>query len=116
MVSTKSKSKRNTIVPSLYMDLLVLHLFDGYLTRGRVRRPGGSSCPLVLEERLQVAGGAMDPVGPEAVIDDRRRFGDGHETRCSKHREVVLDGRLGEVELLGDLGQVEVPAGEQLED
>ena len=28
----------------------------------------------------------------------------------------MLDGRLGQVELLGDLGQVQVLAGEQLED
>src|SRR4051794_5714229 len=79
--------------------------------RRRCRIPGS-----VHEEPLELRGRIVETVPPEAVVHDRSGLGDRHETGGPKLGQVVLDRRLREVELLGDLGEVQVARGEELED
>ena len=43
-------------------------------------------------------------------------LGQGHQAGGPEQREVVLDRRLGELELLGDLGQVQSGRASSLQD
>jgi len=65
---------------------------------------------------LDLAGRVVETRRPEAVIDDRARLREGHEAGGAQERQVVLDGRLGQLERRGDLGQVVVASREQVED
>src|SRR5262245_55756714 len=71
---------------------------------------------LAQEELLDLARRVVEAGGPQAVVDDRAGLGQGHETSRAQEREVVLDRRLREIELLRDLGQVQVTVAEQSQD
>ena len=62
------------------------------------------------EEPLDVRRGVVEPIAAERVVDDGPGLRDRHEAGGPQEREVVLDRRFREVELLGDLGEVEVAA------
>src|SRR6478735_6357986 len=68
------------------------------------------------EELLDLPRCVVETVATEAVVGDRAGLGDGHEARGTKQGQVVLDRRLGEVQLLGNLGQVEIAGREELQD
>src|SRR6476646_1342783 len=68
------------------------------------------------EELLDLPRSVVETVATEAVVGDRAGLRDGHEARGTEQGQVMLDRRLREVQLLGDLGQVEVPGREQLQD
>src|SRR5580765_1669685 len=78
--------------------------------------PKREGLSLAEEEPLDVGRRVIETVATERVVHDRPGFRDRHQTGGSQQREVVLDGRFGQLELLGDLGEVEVATGEKLED
>src|SRR5688500_5513079 len=68
------------------------------------------------QEALELHRRIVEPVTPEAVVHDGARLGDRRKSGCPELGEVVLDRRLRELQLLRDLGEVEIAAGQELED
>src|SRR4051812_31876802 len=108
--------------PRPIVDGSVCSLFDGYLTRTseegpRYRpRPVRSDAGLSDEESLDLGRSVVETVATKAVVENGPRLRDGHEPSGPEQRQVMLDRRFRELELLGDLGQVEVSRREQLQD
>src|SRR5438034_7283700 len=76
----------------------------------------GKQTRLVDEEALQLDRRLIETWPSEAVVGQAAFLRDGHEAGGSKQGQVVLDGRLRQLELRRDLGQVTVAVGQQLED
>src|SRR5258705_1207658 len=68
------------------------------------------------QKSLQVDRRVVEPIAPQAVVHDRAGLDDRDQAGGPELDHVVLDGWLRQLELLGDLGQIQVAGREQLED
>src|SRR5258706_8965637 len=68
------------------------------------------------QESLQVDRRVVEAIAPQAVVHDRTGLDDRDQAGGPELDHVVLDGWLRQLELLGDLGEIQVAGREQLED
>src|SRR5437868_5649585 len=82
------------------------------------RRPARLGMPrdLADEEPLELAGCVVETLAAEAVVLEAALFGDRYQARGAEQGQVVLDRRLGQLEPLGDLGEVEILVAQQAQD